>query len=66
MLFRSRTPLDIGIIVDPSAAPRIETVQLEQRDHSFAFKLDKAPADVVLDPNVWLLMLQSEFVRKAP
>jgi aminopeptidase N len=61
-----KTPLDIGIIVDPSAAPRIETVQLEQRDHTFTVKLDKAPADVVLDPNVWLLMQQGEFVKKAP
>jgi aminopeptidase N len=61
-----RTPLDIGIIVDPSAAPRIETVQLEQRDHTFTIKLDKAPADVVLDPNVWLLMQPGDFVKKTP
>ena len=55
--------LDIGIITDPGAAPKIETVQLEKRDHTVTFKLDKEPADVVLDPNTWLLM-KSEFAKK--
>jgi aminopeptidase N len=59
-----KTALDIGIITDPKAAPRIETVQLERRDHIFSIKLDKEPASVVLDPNVWLLMQAGEFAKR--
>ena len=49
------TPLDIGIVTDRSAAPRVETVSLAQRDQTFTFRVDTEPADVVLDPNTWLL-----------
>jgi aminopeptidase N len=59
-----KTPLDIGILVDRAAAPRVETVTLDQRAQTFTFKLDKEPADVLLDPNTWLLMQAGEFVRK--
>ena len=59
------TPLDIGIVLDPGTVPRVETVQLERRDHVFTFKIGKEPADVVLDPNVWLLMQRGAFTRKA-
>jgi aminopeptidase N len=59
-----RTALDIGIITDPNVSPRIEIVQLERRDQTFSIKLDKEPASVVLDPNVWLLMQAGEFVKK--
>jgi len=58
-----QTALDIGIVTDRNAAPKIETVRLEKRDHAFIFKLDKEPADVVLDPDTWLLM-QFEFGKK--
>jgi hypothetical protein len=51
-------------MADRNAAPRVETVQLEQRDQTFSIKLDKEPAEVVLDPNVWLLMQVGEFVKK--
>jgi aminopeptidase N len=49
------TPLDIGIVTDRSAAPRIETVSLAERTQTFTFRVDKEPVDVVLDPNTWLL-----------
>ncbi|MGA2264265.1 MAG: M1 family metallopeptidase [Acidobacteriota bacterium] len=62
--FVYQTALDIGIMADRNAAPRVETVQLEQRDQTFSIKLDKEPAEVVLDPNVWLLMQVGEFVKK--
>jgi aminopeptidase N len=58
-----RTALDIGIVVDRTAAPRVETVTLGQRAQTFTFKVDKEPADVVLDPGTWLLMQAGEFVR---
>jgi aminopeptidase N len=54
------TRLDIGIITDRSAAPRVETVPIGQRAQTFTFPVDKEPIDVVLDPNTWLL---AEFGR---
>ena len=59
-----RTPLDIGITTDRNAGQRIETVQLEQRDQTFTVKIDREPSEVVLDPNVWLLMQAGEFAKK--
>jgi len=58
------TALDIGIVTDRGAAPKVEVVQLVQRDQTFTISLDKEPLDVVLDPNTWLLMQASEFARK--
>ncbi len=49
------TPLDIGIVTDRSAAPRVETVALAERSQTFTFRVDQEPADVVLDPDTWLL-----------
>ena len=59
------TAIDIGIVGDPAAAPRVETVALDQRAQSFTIKVDKEPADVVLDPNTWLLMRPGEFAKYA-
>jgi aminopeptidase N len=61
-----KTALDIGIVTDRAAAPRVQTVALDQRTQTFTFTLDKEPADVVLDPNTWLLMRAGEFAKKAP
>jgi hypothetical protein len=38
-------------------------VSLDQRTHTFTFTVEKEPADVVLDPNTWLLMRAGEFAR---
>jgi aminopeptidase N len=58
-----QTALDIGIVMDRASAPRVETVPLDRRAQTFTFKLEKEPADVVLDPNTWLLMQAGEFVK---
>ncbi len=49
------TPIDIGVVTEPSAAPRVQTVSLTERAHVFTFRTDREPVDVVLDPNTWLL-----------
>jgi aminopeptidase N len=59
-----QTALDIGIISDRNVAPRVETVQLYRRQQMFSIKLEKEPVEVVLDPNVWLLMQPGEFAKK--
>jgi aminopeptidase N len=58
------TAIDIGIVTDGSAAPKIEVVQLDRRDQTFTVALEKEPVDVVLDPNTWLLMQAGPFGRK--
>lgn len=58
-----RTALDIGIATDRGAEPRIEVVRLDQRTQTFRLTIDKAPVEVTLDPNVWLLMQLEGFTR---
>lgn len=50
------TTLELGIYIDGDGAPRIEAVPLTQAQHTYTFTLDTTPTQVVLDPNVWLLM----------
>jgi aminopeptidase N len=59
-----RTALDIGILLGGDITPRIQTVQLDQLNHTFVFKLEKEPANVVIDPNIWLLMQLGSFAKK--
>jgi len=59
-----QTAIDIGIVADKTALPKIETVLLERRDHTFSFKLEKEPVEVILDPDVRLLMKAGEFGKK--
>jgi len=58
-----RTNLDLGFVSEPGATPKFETIRLDGRDGTFTFKLEKEPADVVLDPNVWLLWKPGPFGR---
>jgi len=62
--FVFQTALDIGILAGSDTAPRIQTVQLDQLNHTFVFKLGKEPVNVVLDPNIWLLMQLESFAKK--
>ncbi len=59
------TAIDIGIVTDRGAAPKVEVVQFGQRDQTFTIPLDKEPLDVTLDPITWLLMQAGEFAKKA-
>ena len=56
--FRS---LDIGVVPDRGGPPRIETVRVKERKNRFFFPCDAAPAEVVLDPDTWLLMEVKSF-----
>ena len=56
-------PLDIGVIDREGSVSQLETVRIETQDHAFTFTVECEPADVVLDPNTWLLM-QAEFKRR--
>lgn len=49
-----RLPLEIGFTID--GAPKIERIELTQKQQHFEIAVDKEPATVTLDPNTWLLM----------
>jgi hypothetical protein len=60
-----RLPLEVGLVADSSAMPRIEKVELTQASQRFEIAADRAPSDVVLDPNTWMLMEPPKFSRRA-
>jgi aminopeptidase N len=59
-----RLPLDIGIASSNGAAPRVERIELTGRGGRFTIAADTAPADLVLDPNTWVLMEPPVFSRR--
>ena len=64
-----RLAVEIGIVADSAAAPapRIERIELNQAKQRFEIPADKAPRDVVLDPNTWVMMDPPKFVsRRTP
>jgi aminopeptidase N len=54
-----RLPIEIGIATEGSSQPRIEKIEMTQRQHRFEVQADKAPESVTLDPNCWVLMRSS-------
>lgn len=57
-------PVQIGIYLDGEPLPQIELLQVNDRQNEFTIGLDREPADVVLDPNTWVLM-EAEFVKRS-
>jgi aminopeptidase N len=61
-----RLPLEIGLVTDGNAVPKIEKIELTQGSQRFEIAADRAPAEVVLDPNTWMLMEPPKFSRRQP
>lgn len=57
-------PVQIGIYLDGEPLPQIELLQVNDQQNTFTIALDREPADVVLDPNTWVLM-EAEFVKQS-
>ncbi len=57
-------PVQIGIYFDGEPRPQIELLQVNDRQNTFTMAPDREPADVVLDPNTWVLM-EAEFVKQS-
>jgi aminopeptidase N len=53
--------VDVGIVTDRSAPMKTQTLKLDQKEQKFRIPLEREPHDVVLDPNIWLLMQPGEF-----
>ena len=51
-----RMPVEIGIYFQGESSPRIEVLDLDEKENRFSLAVDAAVRDVVLDPNVWMLM----------
>jgi aminopeptidase N len=58
-----RLPIDIAI-ARQAGAPRVEKVELIAKSGRFTFAADAEPADVVLDPETWLLMEPPAFTKR--
>ncbi len=52
---RFEVSLEVGIQVG-TAPLRLETLRLDQAEHTFTFDVETRPDTVVLDPHTWLLM----------
>lgn len=61
-----RLPLEVGLAADGTVGLRIEKVELTQASQRFEIAADRAPADVALDPNTWMLMEPPKFSRRQP
>lgn len=48
--------IPIAVAVDGVARPRRETIRVSERAQTVRIPLDKAPREVVLDPDLWVLM----------
>lgn len=59
-----RLPMEIGVPSDSVGAPmRIEKIDMTQKQQRFEIAADRPPSDVMLDPNVWMLM-EATFVKR--
>jgi aminopeptidase N len=59
-----RMPMELGVTADSAGVPvRIEKIEMNQVKQQFEIASDRAPKDVALDPNVWMLM-ESKFVKR--
>ena len=59
-----RMPMEIGVAPDSAGAPvRIEKIELNTMKQRFEIAADRAPKDVTLDPNVWMLM-EAKFAKR--
>jgi aminopeptidase N len=59
-------PLEVGLTTAGAPGQRIEKVELTQASQRFEIAADRAPSDVVLDPNTWMLMQPPKFSRRQP
>lgn len=59
-----RLKLGLGIVDTFGRPPKVETVELGERQGVYTFAAASAPADVVLDPNTTLLMEAGSFMRR--
>ena len=59
-----RLPLELSVIADSvGITPKLSKIEMTQMKQRFEVAVDKAPKDVILDPNSWMLMDPPTFVK---
>jgi len=58
-----RLPLEIGVSTNGAARPRIEKVEMTQKQQHFEVPSGQEPVSVELDPDTWMLM-DAKFARR--
>ena len=60
-------PIQVGIYAEDESRPRprIEVLQVNEINNRFTIRVDREPAAVVLDPDMWVLM-EAKFERREP
>jgi aminopeptidase N len=58
-----RLPLEIAIQNEGTAQPRIERIELTQKEQHFEIAAERAPSGMLLDPDAWVLM-QARFEKR--
>ena len=56
-------PIQVGIYAEDESRPRIEVLQVNEINNRFTIRVEREPAAVVLDPDMWVLM-EAEFGRR--
>jgi aminopeptidase N len=49
-------PLEIGIIYPNQTKPDVQKIQVKSKSNVFTIKATEKPKEIVLDPNMWVLM----------
>jgi len=58
-----RLPLEVGI-AGATGAPRIERIELKEKEGQFTIAVETEPASVTLDPDSWVLMEAPDFAKR--
>ena len=59
-----RLPIDLAVLSEGQGEPALTRIELAQRSQAFRLPLDKAPRDVRLDPQQWLLTDAVRFAKR--
>ena len=51
-----KMPLELGVIYANQTRPKIEKINVTGKSNVFTFKAAEPPKELVLDPNIWVLM----------
>ncbi len=58
-----RMPVEFGIYTERKTLPIIKTLEIKNKENKFKISLDKEPREVVIDPNI-LVLMEAEFSKK--
>jgi aminopeptidase N len=61
-----RLPLEVGLLTEGDRVSGMEKIELTQASQRFEIAADRAPSDIVLDPNTWMLMEPPKLSRRQP